>query len=321
MKEVSVLMSIYNETERMIQESVDSILNQTFKNFEFIIVCDNPLRRKEIDDIIRRFNDDRIKLFFNEKNIGLALSMNKAAEIASAKIFARMDADDIAEPNRFEKEIEVINNGYDFVFSKYSYIDINSEAVEGEYEQNFYPSKELPFLIALSPSIVHHPTVMFTKEIFLKAGGYRNFPCSQDVDLWFRMAESKCKFCMLPDRLLRYRINPMSTSSQKWFQQQLTIHYIMNLSVERIKNGKDSYSLDNYLKYLEDNNVSCIKKQNKLEKSERYLSLAMNFKQNGRKTLSLVLRLYVFIVSKPLRDFYLKELEKKRLLRKIMVNN
>ena len=101
MSAISVLISIYKEPEVYIAEAVKSILNQTLSDIEIIIVNDNP-QRKEIKGFVSSFNDERIIFIQNEKNLGLALSMNKAAEYATAPYLARMDADDIAEPERLQ---------------------------------------------------------------------------------------------------------------------------------------------------------------------------------------------------------------------------
>ena len=308
---ISVLMSIYNERESDIRESIGSILGQSESHFEFIIIVDNP-ERNEIASLISDYHDDRIKLFYNEKNIGLAMSMNYAASLASADIFARMDADDIAEFDRFERELAFLNNGYDLVFSNYILIDENSKVLD--QHMPIYDNVGIERRISLDPSIIHHPTVMFTKAIFDKVGGYRNFPCSQDADLWLRMQEVGCKFNMLHDKLLRYRINPCSVSSKKWYQQQLTIHYIMHLSLERLQTGKDSFSEEDYYKYLSRKGYTNENKAVELRKCEDMLTKALEFRMKGNVLLSFLLRLFVFLKSKQLRDYYCCVLQKKRFL-------
>lgn len=309
MPKISVLMSIYNETERMIEESVESILNQTFKNFEFIIVCDNPLRRKEIDDILRRFNDERIKLVFNERNIGLALSMNKAAEIASTEIFARMDADDIAEPDRFSAQIKIMNQGYDFVFCNYTCIDEDGNTIP--FQQVVYKADVLNKIVSTNPGIVHHPTTMFTRELFYKACEYRNFPCAQDNDLWLRMQENGAKFYMIAEPMLKYRVTSRSITGSKWFKQQLTTHYIIKLSIERLKHGSDSYSLNNYEKYLTAHGVNNKSIEAKLHQAEHILTSAMQYRIEGKIFKSFLSKLYVFTTCPILRNYYIMIIHKK----------
>ena len=100
-------MSIYSEEEEWIRESIDSILNQTFSDFEFIIINDNPNRDKN-NSLLTEYTriDNRIIIITNEENIGLTKSLNKGLEIARGKYIARMDADDISLPTRFEKQVD-----------------------------------------------------------------------------------------------------------------------------------------------------------------------------------------------------------------------
>lgn len=311
----SVLMSIYNETESQIRESVESILSQTLCDFEFIIVLDNP-ERKDVDAILDSYNDERIILIKNEKNIGLALSMNKAASKAHSDIFARMDADDIAAYDRLQKEYELLTSGnYDFVFSNYSLIDEQSKTLKSEYEKKMYKPVELPYIISLNASVIHHPTVMFTKTIFDKVGGYRNFPCSQDFDLWLRMQEAGCRFIQLSDNLLKYRVNSNSVTARKWFQQKLTILYIFELSIQRLKFGKDNYSLENYQLFLQENGVNSAILSERHRKAQQLLSKAYAARQRGDKVTSFLFRMIAFISCKLLRKHYLNTRLKKKLTR------
>ncbi|PWM78592.1 MAG: glycosyl transferase family 2 [Phascolarctobacterium sp.] len=251
MCQISVLMSVYNESERELKESVDSILNQSYKNFEFIIVNDNP-NNINLKLMLNRFasKDNRIKIIENEKNIGLAMSMNKAAKIAKGEYLARMDADDIAMPERFENQINIFSNNseVDLICSNFYFIDEKSNLLNRNFS---YLSKyQLRGLLPIWNTI-HHPTVMMKKDIFNKLGGYRNFPCAQDYDLWLRMLTFGCNFYMIPEKLLKYRIRNTSTTSAKRLLQVLTMNYIKLLYKERKNNNKDSYSENNYKKYLE----------------------------------------------------------------------
>ena len=312
MKEVkiSVLMSIYNEREQDIRESIDSILGQSESHFEFIIIVDNP-DRKEIARLIRSYNDDRIRLFYNEKNIGLAMSMNYAASLASAEVFARMDADDIAVLTRFEKELKIINTGYDIVFSNYTCIDDNNNPVP--FNQVVYTPEGLDRVVALNPGIVHHPTTMFTRELFRKVGGYRNFPCAQDNDMWLRMQEVGARFYMITEPLLKYRVSERSISGSKWFKQQLTTHYIIELSIQRLRKGVDNFSVDNYNQYLQLHHLNDKEREGRLRKSEEILVSAMDDRVKNRYLLSLLKKTWVFITSPILRRYYIL-LTRKRII-------
>ena len=309
---ISVLMSIYSETERQIRESIDSILNQTQNNFEFIIVCDNPTRKDEVKHILETYSDKRIKLLQNDKNIGLALSMNKAASVSTAPVIARMDADDIALDTRFEKEYHILEeNKVDIVFTDFSYIDERSCRIKGKKHlfaveiEGDVPSH----VIALKPNLVHHPTVMMKKDIFDRVGGYRDFPCSQDVDLWYRMQEAGAKFYLLREILLLYRITPKSITNSKFYLQQLTVHYINTLSLERLMSGSDSFSKENYKFFLQKHGYGVKSKEKRYKIGAKFLDKAQVLKF----PFNFIYRVFTFLISPQLRYNYLI-LKKKRSL-------
>lgn len=313
---LSILMSTYGETESHIREAVESLLCQSFSEYELIVINDNP-NRTDIKSILDSYGDSRIRFYQNSSNIGLAMSMNKAARMALTDIFARMDADDIALPQRIEKQYKEIQKGFfDFVFSDFNYIDEKSNLVEGRIEHPYYSPEELNFILT-KDNVIHHPTVMFTRSIFEKVGGYRDFPCSQDADLWFRMHEAGCRFLMLKDKLLQYRINSNSISNKRWFQQQLTCNYIFDLSIERLKrNGNDSFSQENYSIYLSKWDVGNPQKASKLRRDYRLLSRAAKCKFKGRKIYALFIRLWVFISSRYMRNHILQVKRKTYLLKR-----
>lgn len=316
---LSVLMSVYNESAFLFRESVNSLLCQTFRDFEVIIVCDNPSRKEEVEQIIRSFNDDRLILIWNKSNIGLALSMNKAAEVARADVFARMDADDKALPNRFQKEFDIINRGMaDFVFSKYEMIDKDSNPVNKTFTDSlpYYRQEAIPQVL-LYRNIIHHPTVMMRRDIFEKVRGYRDFPVSQDFDLWLRMNETGCRFYMINEPLLLYRVNYSGTSKRKWLQQQLTCHYIFKLSYQRLSKGRDSFSKEDYQRYLTQKGNGDEKVTARLKKSEHLLAVAMKKRSNGKIFQAMALRLFVFATNPILRDYYYYVIKKKILIKRV----
>lgn len=310
---VSILSSVYNEPESQIRESIESILNQSFRDFELIVINDNPLR-DDVKGILDSYADSRIVFYQNPHNVGLAMSMNKAAELAHSNCFARMDADDIAEPLRLEKEIEYIKRGYDVVFSGYAYIDENSNKIESK-NAPIYSNDKLNYNVSLDPSIIHHPTTLFTRKIFEEVCGYRNFPCSQDADLWMRMAEVGARFYYIPEILLQYRINSQSVSNKRWYKQQLTCNYIFDLSIERLAKGKDTFSIENYYQYLRQWGVDNPVAESKLRDCYRLLSNSNSLAEKGKRIASLILRIKVFISSSLMRNHYIALKRKEYILR------
>ena len=114
---ISVIMSVYNEPESILRAAVESILNQTFRDFEFIIVMDSP-ENETNKSVLAEYAkaDDRLNLLFNEKNEGLTFSLNRALQHAKGVYIARMDADDVSLPSRFELQKDWLeNNSLDFI--------------------------------------------------------------------------------------------------------------------------------------------------------------------------------------------------------------
>lgn len=122
---VTVLMAEYNTKEEELRKSIESILNQTYENFEFLIIDDCSDKKSE--QIIKSYNDDRIKFYRNEENLGLAKSLNKGLELASTDYIVRMDTDDIAHIDRIEKQINFAINHpeYSIISSKANCIGEN----------------------------------------------------------------------------------------------------------------------------------------------------------------------------------------------------
>jgi len=121
---ISVLMPVYKEPENYLKQSIESVLNQTYVDFEFIIILDNPENQK-LEDLILEYRnkDSRIIFHKNNKNLGIAKTLNKGLQIAKGKYIARLDADDIAYPERLEKQLKIMENeGVVLCGSKADYI-------------------------------------------------------------------------------------------------------------------------------------------------------------------------------------------------------
>ena len=120
---ISVIMSAYNESFDELSRSIDSIINQTYKNIEFIIVSDNP-ENKEIKKAVQVANDQRIKYLENKENVGLVQSLNRAISEATGSIITRMDADDISKKTRLKDELQYMQqNNLDIVGTFIEIID------------------------------------------------------------------------------------------------------------------------------------------------------------------------------------------------------
>ncbi len=288
---VSIIMSVYNEPKAFIIDCIESITKQTFSDFEVIVVLDKPERYQELYDLIQQKGDNRFRLHCNEKNLGLAMSMNVAASISSSDILARMDADDVCLPNRLEIEYDTITQGYDVVFSKYVKIDEAGNIISDEIIPAASPTpQQISKSLVYRNSYIHHPTVMMKKTALRAVEGYRDFPCSQDFDLWLRMNEKGLSFYMCEEPLLYYRVNSSSISSQKWFQQRLTVFYIFKLSVKRLIYSSDNFSSQAYKSFLRRNGIDSPYAQKRLKEAINTHSYALELKKNGKRIRCFLLQ-------------------------------
>ena len=208
---ISVLMSVYNG-EKFLREAVDSILAQTFNDFEFVIVNDGS--KDSSGDILSSYDDPRLK-FLAIENRGLAAALNYGLEHCQADLVVRMDADDVAYPDRIEASLADWKNANrpDVFGSGADYINENGEhlwSIQMHLDDTTIktalraPDGRLSML---------HPTVLFRKAAVLSCGGYDPyFKNCQDSDLWLRMTD-RYTFGNSPRRLLKYRFQTQSTTA------------------------------------------------------------------------------------------------------------
>lgn len=185
MPRVSVAMSVYND-EKFLAKSIESILSQTYTDFEFII-CDDGSTDKSLE-IIKKYMamDDRIILIKNEKNLGLAPSLNKCIEKARGEYIARMDADDIAVKDRFYKQVKYLDEHPNIAFVCGGVYLIDEKGVWGTRLNQIPLTKENVF--KYQP--IAHPTTMIRKSILELVNGYTVAPYTkrgQDFDLWCKI--------------------------------------------------------------------------------------------------------------------------------------
>ncbi|NTW34221.1 MAG: glycosyltransferase, partial [Bacteroidetes bacterium] len=201
MPEVSVLIAVYNG-EKFLTEAIESILQQTFTDFELIIINDGSTDKTK--DIILSYNDDRIKYFENETNIKLIPTLNKGIDLACGKYIARIDADDIAMPNRLEVQ-------YNYM-EKHPEIGLCASWLKtiGDGEQKIVEFKSQHDEIRLElffHSYMHHPTVMMRTSLFKENNiKYPNALHAEDYALWVLLSEYT-KFHVIPEVLLKYRVH------------------------------------------------------------------------------------------------------------------
>ena len=272
---ISVIMSAYNG-EKYIIESIESVLNQTFRDFEFIIINDGSTDKTL--EIIKKYAriDKRIRLIDNGKNIGLIKSLNKGLEAAKGKYIARMDADDFSLPERFSIQYNLLEKNKDIFLLGSGYYIINFKGeIIGKVSREF-DSVELREKL-LTNNVIHHPTVMFRNLGYLF---YRDkMIYCEDYDLWLRFLSERKNLFVLENCLLKYRIHEGSISSKKRRIQIAMISQAKKFYLERVKEGKESYdSFDpsDIVKKIQEINVN---KENDLR------IIQVLFKENKMKEL------------------------------------
>ena len=203
---ISVVMSVYN-AEDYLKAAIDSVLNQTFKEFEFIIWNDGSTDNSEA--IIKSYNDERISYYYHE-NTGLGMALKLACEKAKCKYIARMDADDICLPERLEKQYAYMESHPDCV--------LNSAPVYYINEDDKYLGQTFPFtddrILRGGVLSIFHSASIFVREAYLKTGGYPVTKDSQDDLLWSRMRHYG-KFSNFQEPLIKYRLIETSISHSK----------------------------------------------------------------------------------------------------------
>ena len=206
-------MSVFNG-ERYLREAIDSILKQTYANFEFLII--NDCSTDSSLDIIKSYSDKRILLIDNRENLGLTKSLNKGLAIANGGYIARMDADDISNEHRFERQMNHFEKHQDLVIlgTQARIINEHSQLLKGPAFNKLPLSCEAVRFYCMINNPFVHSSIMMRKDIILdKYGGYdTTFRTSQDYDLWTRVVyENRSE--NLDECLLDLRIHSNSISA------------------------------------------------------------------------------------------------------------
>lgn len=225
---ISVIMSTYKEDERSLRESIESILNQTYRDFEYIIILDYPdndVHKSVIEEYALK--DDRIHFYINEKNMGLTDSLNRGLSLCHSEYIARMDADDISLPDRLERQMKYLEkNHYDLIGGITEMINENGSLL---YSIKSVPTDPKKINKALRYSqCIAHPTWLGRKEVFEKNAGYRHMPLCEDYDFTLRAVLNGFVVSNLNEAVLKYRMTSNSISRSNLFEQYLYMSYITN---------------------------------------------------------------------------------------------
>lgn len=246
---VTVLMSVFNGA-RFLPAAIESILCQTYRSFEFLIIDDGSTDNSA--DIIQSYNDRRIR-FIRQSNIGLTASLNKGISLAKGDLIARQDADDFSEANRLETQVAYLEHHpiISMVGSYARYIDALSNEI-GVWRP---PCDE----VDIKKEIIKHNTfchgsVLFKKDCLVSIGNYREiFKYSQDYDCWLRFGNA-FSFANIPQVLYNFRLQRESLSRRKFSDQlhfqllAITDYQFSKIHSKSNLDGREINDLPNFLK-------------------------------------------------------------------------
>lgn len=232
---VTVVMSVYNG-ERHLRASVDSVLAQTFSDFEFIIIDDGSTDRTRA--VLDSYSDPRIRVY-SQRNCGLAPSLNRGISLARGRFIARQDADDVSHPERFAREVAFLggNREVGLVGTHVSFI--NDKGIEFGVWRPPQSHERIREEFFREGSGFCHGSVMVRKACLDEVGTYREkFRCAQDYDLWVRISE-RHRVANIGEILYQFRRWP-GTISRKKLSRQLVYHLlVVALAEERRRCGFD----------------------------------------------------------------------------------
>lgn len=224
---ISVIMSAYN-AEKYINQAIDSILTQTFECFEFLIINDGSTDSSEL--IIRSYNDKRVKLINNERNIGLTKSLNNGLDLVKSKYILRMDVDDISLSNRLEVQFDFMeqNPDIDIAGSWYQFFGEKN----GISRTPIYHNEIRATLFF--KNCIAHPTVIMRNSSLGKFNikYCENFFYAQDYELWCRVA-NRLKLANIPEVLLKSRVHQDQIRIANRIEQDIAANLVRKINLEQ----------------------------------------------------------------------------------------
>ena len=295
---ISVVLSVYNG-EQYLSESIESILNQSYRDFEFIIIDDGSSDKSL--EIIRSYNDKRIVVISRE-NRGLIASLNEGILKSKGKYIARMDADDISLPTRFEEQVEFLEKNSKVGLCGTAVIGFSDKGDESPWILS-QKSKTIKSQMLFSSSLAH-PTVMMRRELIVKHQLFydENFKYAEDFELWTRFA-NVTELANLKTPLLRYRVleNSESRMADRDVQRRYeVISAITKVYLEKLK--IDNSKEESWLHFNLSTNSRMSESDISFERLNNYFVKLL--KANKQKNLFDSLELKKVLGKKWLWNFY-----------------
>lgn len=310
---ISVIMSVYKEEREWLVSSIQSILDQTVSDFEFIIILDFP--NSELLKTLKDFEkkDSRIIIYQNEKNVGLVESLNTALSFSRGKYIARMDADDISHKNRFEKQLKYITlNNLDLVGGNVNIFHSNKGIYNttDKVQSDYFLCK----LLKIGTIGIVHPTFFSKRNVYDTIGGYYHAECEEDLELLMRANLNGFKIGNIPDVILDCRYSEKSITKENAYFMFCTVKYLKSLYRSSLKSGDYKFN-SNYIElylYDENNKLAFSEKQNLMSEArhsfneKKYISFLINLIKS-----ILISRTVFFSIKVNVMSFLFRKVEVK----------
>lgn len=259
---ISVIMPVYNG-EEFLRETIDSVLNQTYQNFEFIIVNDGSVDSTQ--QIIDSYNDKRIVPLNLTRNQGVSNARNRGTDLSKGEFIAFCDADDLYDPSRLQTQLDFLTGNptvdvcgsYFIVFENDQEILIRHPITDQEIKEHFFTG-----------NCIGQPSVMGKSGVFQKYKYDPELQASEDYDLWARMATGGVVFANVPFPLVKYRLHPAQASktkgrllhvTSKTACTNYTLAYLNNNIISEYSKSKET-SLADFRKFITELSAACDKK-------------------------------------------------------------
>ncbi len=291
---ISVIMSVYNG-ETYLEEAVESVINQTFKEWELIIIndCSTDSTAQILEEFAKK--DERVKVYPNEVNLKLPTSLNKAISLSSGKYIARMDADDICLPERLEKQYKFMEENPDIALSSCRFMTVKNGVYASGGAGGRCDFDAIKALLLVANPILH-PGVIAKADVMKKFNYDTTLTCTEDLELWTRMVTNNQKIEILPECLLIYRLHDKqitSTTIERQHTEVLKIEqkYYSSLLEEMDNETKEFYisgvyfkenaNACKFLEYSKWLKTKCKKNFNKNAVNYALLEILAEYKRHG----------------------------------------
>lgn len=296
---ISIIMSTYNESIEELKESVESILNQSYSNIEFIIINDNP-ENQLLKKFLKSLTDERVKVYENSHNKGLVESLNIALSHIHGHYVARMDADDISMRDRLQRQYDFLNqNSLDMVGSDIQLINEDGEVLQNRMH---FPISEKDIRKCIRwGSCMPHPTWLVKTWVYKELGGYRKIPNCEDYDFILRvLVSNKVRIGNVSDVCLKYRVRETGISQSNKAQQ-----YILRLYLSKMFTVNKLLNEQEILQYRISDEFN-----EEIKKYDRYIAMKKKVRRGEAvKLFEMLFNKYFYydVIEK----FYLKYRERK----------